>query len=215
MNGYFGFGVEGVSKVMNAGALFRTAHAFGAAFVFTVGTAYKADEGRLADTSKAVGNLPVYDWDTIDRMQLPKGCSLVGVELTDEAIPLPSFRHPRCAAYIVGPERGPRIFGVQLQDFTVWHLALLKFVARFSVEGSRVPQLDGKRRGLGYWLGKRFTGQCEPRYSRIIWISTSLVASLGAPSGKMWPGTIPLSFHLLDAGARYTCSRSVTSFCPT
>ncbi len=106
MNGYFGFGVEGVSKVMNAGALFRTAHAFGAAFVFTVGTAYKAEEGHLADTSKAAGNLPVYEWDTIDKMRLPKGCSLVGVELTEEAIPLPSFRHPRCAAYIVGPERG-------------------------------------------------------------------------------------------------------------
>jgi hypothetical protein len=39
-------------------------------------------------------------------MLLPKGCSLIGIELTDSAIELPSFHHPRCAAYILGPERG-------------------------------------------------------------------------------------------------------------
>ena len=30
----------------------------------------------------------------------------MGAELIEEAIDLPSFRHPRCAAYILGPERG-------------------------------------------------------------------------------------------------------------
>ena len=30
MRGYFGIGVEGISKPMNLGSLFRTAHAFGA-----------------------------------------------------------------------------------------------------------------------------------------------------------------------------------------
>ncbi len=30
----------------------------------------------------------------------------MGVELLDEAEDLPSFRHPRCAAYVLGPERG-------------------------------------------------------------------------------------------------------------
>ncbi len=39
-------------------------------------------------------------------MILPKGCQIVGIELTDEAIDLPSFTHPRCAAYVLGPERG-------------------------------------------------------------------------------------------------------------
>ncbi|MBT4219652.1 MAG: TrmH family RNA methyltransferase, partial [Rhodospirillaceae bacterium] len=28
MRGYFGVGVEGISKVMNVGSIFRTAHAF-------------------------------------------------------------------------------------------------------------------------------------------------------------------------------------------
>ena len=31
---------------------------------------------------------------------------LVGVELTDDAVMLPTFRHPVQAAYILGPERG-------------------------------------------------------------------------------------------------------------
>ena len=39
-------------------------------------------------------------------MKLPDKCNLVGVELTDEAIDLPSFNHPRQAAYILGPEKG-------------------------------------------------------------------------------------------------------------
>ena len=34
MKGYFGIGVEGISKATNVGTLLRTAHAFGAAFVF-------------------------------------------------------------------------------------------------------------------------------------------------------------------------------------
>ena len=36
---------------------------------------------------------------------LPRGCALVGIELTEEAIDLPSFRHPLNAAYVLGPER--------------------------------------------------------------------------------------------------------------
>lgn len=37
VKGYFGIGVENVSKAMNAGAVMRTAHAFGANFSFFVG----------------------------------------------------------------------------------------------------------------------------------------------------------------------------------
>ena len=106
MKGYFGIGVENISKPMNAGALFRTAHAFGASFVFTVGAVYSRREGKLADTSDAPANLPYYDWPDLEAMALPDGCELVGIELIDDAIELPSFRHPRCAAYVLGPERG-------------------------------------------------------------------------------------------------------------
>ena len=39
-------------------------------------------------------------------MVLPQGCRLVGIELIEEAVDLPSFRHPLRAAYVLGPERG-------------------------------------------------------------------------------------------------------------
>jgi tRNA G18 (ribose-2'-O)-methylase SpoU len=42
----------------------------------------------------------------VDELVLPAGCRLVGVELLDEAIDLPSFHHPQRAAYVLGPERG-------------------------------------------------------------------------------------------------------------
>ncbi len=105
MRGYFAIGVEHVSKRLNLGNLIRSAHGFGASFVFTIGAQYTALEAR-ADTSKALTHMPLYEWDTVADMQLPKGCRLVGVELLDEAVDLPSFRHPRQAAYVLGPERG-------------------------------------------------------------------------------------------------------------
>lgn len=103
--GYFGIGVEGVSKSANVGALLRTAHAFGAAFCFTVGAGFDSRAGRSADTSDAAGQVPFWPWESLDAMQLPKRCVLVGVELLDDAADLPSFRHPLNAAYILGPER--------------------------------------------------------------------------------------------------------------
>ena len=39
-------------------------------------------------------------------MTLPNKCKLVGVELIDNAIELPTFHHPKQAAYILGPEIG-------------------------------------------------------------------------------------------------------------
>ena len=105
MKGYFGIGVEGVSKAMNVGTLFRTAHAFGASFVFTVRAQYNRREGGHADTSDTPRSVPTYAFDGLPDFRLPQGCRLVGVEISDEAIELPSFRHPRQAAYILGSER--------------------------------------------------------------------------------------------------------------
>ena len=103
--GYFAIGAERSSKALNLGNLMRSAHAFGAHFTFTVGAQYQALEAR-ADTSKGQWHLPHYNWGTTAEMVLPKGCKLVGIELLDEAIALPSFRHPLQAAYVLGPERG-------------------------------------------------------------------------------------------------------------
>ena len=85
MRGYFGIGVEGISKAMNVGSLFRTAHAFGASFMFTVSAAYSRAEGGKSDTSDAPGHVPFYSFPDVEALILPKGCRLVGVELLDDA----------------------------------------------------------------------------------------------------------------------------------
>lgn len=106
MRGYFGIGVEGINKPYNVGNVFRTAHAFDASFVFTVAATYERKRGGLTDTSDAPGQMPFFEFPTLESMTLPQGCALVGVELDDDAVDLPSFRHPVQAAYILGPERG-------------------------------------------------------------------------------------------------------------
>lgn len=103
--GYFGIGVEGISKPMNFGNLARSAHGFGASFVFTVSPA-KAVGKPGSDTNRSDFHLPWYTYPSVGEMHLPDDCRLVGVELTDEAIDLPSFRHPTRAAYVLGPEHG-------------------------------------------------------------------------------------------------------------
>lgn len=106
MRGYFSVGVEGISKAMNLGAIMRTAHAFGASFVFTVGAHHKVSVVKNSDTSDTYESVPYFDWDTIDDMAFPRGVQLVGVELTDDAVDLPAFKHPKMAAYVLGRERG-------------------------------------------------------------------------------------------------------------
>ena len=103
--GYFGIGVEGVSKSANLGALLRTAHAFGAAYCFTIGAGWDARAARRADTADTPAHVPLWRFDSVDAMALPDGCALVGIEITAEATELPSFRHPLSAAYVLGPER--------------------------------------------------------------------------------------------------------------
>ncbi len=105
MRGYFGIGVEGINKPFNVGNLFRTAHAFDASFVFTIAATYRKHDIGQSDTSAALSNLPFYEFPSVGELMLPKGCALVGVELMDDSVELPSFTHPRCAAYVMGPEK--------------------------------------------------------------------------------------------------------------
>src|SRR3954469_8605960 len=103
--GYFWIGAEGVSKSANVGALLRTAHAFGAAFCFTVGAGFDARAGRQADTADTPAHVPLWRFASPADIVLPARCELVGIELAEDAADLPSFRHPLSAAYVLGPER--------------------------------------------------------------------------------------------------------------
>ena len=105
MRGYFGIGVENINTPFNGGNLFRSAHAFGASFIFTIAATYQRTDGAQSDTSDSLASIPFYDVPSLSSLSLPRGCSLVGVELQDNAVELPSFNHPRCAAYVLGPEK--------------------------------------------------------------------------------------------------------------
>lgn len=104
--GYFALGVEGITKPRNAGALFRTAHAFGAHFVFAIAPNIPLRQVQGTDTSKTAEHVPLYEYETPGELDLPRGCRLVGIEFLDDAVTLPSFRHPDRAAYVLGSERG-------------------------------------------------------------------------------------------------------------
>jgi tRNA G18 (ribose-2'-O)-methylase SpoU len=104
MRGYFAVGVDGISKPMNLGNLMRISHAFDASFFFTIAPHVKLSEAQ-SDTSNAEGAIPFYGFRDAAEFRLPVGCRLVGVEITDDAVELPRFRHPQRAAYVFGAER--------------------------------------------------------------------------------------------------------------
>ncbi len=108
MRGYFGVGVEGVSKPMNLGNLVRIAHAFDASFFFSIAPRLKLSDAN-SDTSNAEGALPFYSFAHPDDFRLPLGCRLVGVEITDDAVELPRFRHPHARRLCL---RGRALFAV-------------------------------------------------------------------------------------------------------
>jgi tRNA G18 (ribose-2'-O)-methylase SpoU len=127
LRGYFGVGVEGVSKPMNLGNLVRIAHAFDASFFFSIAPRLKLSDAN-SDTSRAHGALPFYSFERPQDFRLPLDCRLVGVEITDDAVELPRFRHPTRAAYVFGAERyslSPQM--LSLCEFVV------KIPTRFSI----------------------------------------------------------------------------------
>jgi tRNA G18 (ribose-2'-O)-methylase SpoU len=104
MRGYFAVGVDGISKPMNLGNLMRIANAFDASFFFTINAQVRLSDAQ-SDTSRTQGALPLYAYKDADEFRLPMGCRLVGVEITEDAVELPRFRHPQRAAYVFGAER--------------------------------------------------------------------------------------------------------------
>ncbi|WP_408902064.1 RNA methyltransferase [Roseomonas genomospecies 6] len=137
MRGYFAIGVERISKPGNVGNLMRSAHAFGASFFFAIDPEPDLHEARFVDTSGAAEHLPLYVYDRVADLALPKDCQLVGVELTEDAVELPSFRHPTRAAYVLGPERGSLSKPLlERCDFTV--KIPMKFCINVGVAGALV-----------------------------------------------------------------------------
>jgi tRNA G18 (ribose-2'-O)-methylase SpoU len=179
MRGYFGIGVEGISKPMNLGAVLRTAHAFRASFAFAIQPAIDVGELLRSDTSIALENMPVQVYPSLEDLSLPIGCRLIGVEIADQAIDLPSFKHPPAAAYVLGAEQdslSPALTGrcdyvvkiptrfcvnvsvaaaIMMYDRMI---SLGRFAERPVRVGGPVTPLAPHRRGLPKWKQRRLKG---------------------------------------------------------
>ena len=148
MKGYFAIGAEGISTPMNLGALMRTANAFGASFVFSVNAEDRTKIAYKSDTSRTFKTVPYYQWESIEEIVLPRECQMVGVELTETAVELPEFKHPRMAAYVLGPERGS--LSPEMQDRCAH---IIKIPTRFCINVSLAGALVmyDRVRSLGDW----------------------------------------------------------------
>jgi tRNA G18 (ribose-2'-O)-methylase SpoU len=102
--GYFGAAVYHPKHEVNIGSLWRSAAAYGAAFVATVGRRY--EHRQASDTHKTTLHTPLMHYHDMDDLltHLPHSCPLVGVELHLSATPLPWFWHPTRALYLLGAE---------------------------------------------------------------------------------------------------------------
>jgi tRNA G18 (ribose-2'-O)-methylase SpoU len=101
--GYFAIGIERTKNELNVGTLWRSAHLFEAAFIFTIGRRYKT---QASDTTKAWKSLPLVHYDTFEDfyVHMPHDCRLIGVELDPRAHALATFPHPERCIYLLGAE---------------------------------------------------------------------------------------------------------------
>lgn len=101
MRGYFGIGIEHTKTEANVGSLWRAAHLFGAAYMFTIGRRYSR---QASDTMKSWRSIPLFHFDTLDDLRIPHDCRLVGVELDQRARPLATYTHHERCVYLLGAE---------------------------------------------------------------------------------------------------------------
>ena len=101
--GYFGIGCINMKTHYNYGSLFRTAQILDADFLFIIGSRFKR---QPSDCFKSWRHMPVFEYESFEDFNnhRPYDCRLIGIELTDTAIPLKEFKHPKRACYLLGAE---------------------------------------------------------------------------------------------------------------
>jgi tRNA G18 (ribose-2'-O)-methylase SpoU len=102
--GYFGVAVYRPKQESNVGSLWRSASAYGAAFVATVSERY--ERRQASDTTDTRRHVPLHHYTSINDLieHLPEGCPLVGVELDPRATLLSDYTHRERALYLLGSE---------------------------------------------------------------------------------------------------------------
>ncbi len=103
MRGYFGVACYHPKTSQNVGSLYRTAATYEAAFTAVIGRRYKH---QVSDTMHHELHTPLFEHASFDafKASLPYGCRIVGVELSDRAVPLHEYRHPDRCVYLLGAE---------------------------------------------------------------------------------------------------------------
>ncbi len=102
-NGYYGIGIEHGKTKFNYHTLFRTAQILNCDFLFVIGARFQT---HTADTMCSYRHIPVLSYKDFDdfNSHRPFNCRLVGVEMTDTAIDLKEYKHPKRALYLLGAE---------------------------------------------------------------------------------------------------------------
>ena len=100
MRGYACIGLDNPKSGVNVGAALRAAGVYKAAMVVTTGRRYKK---APTDTMCHYRHLPLIRVDELKTV-IPFDCVPVAVDLVDDATPLPEYKHPERAFYILGAE---------------------------------------------------------------------------------------------------------------
>lgn len=103
MRGYFGIGIYRTKTEINVGTLWRSAHNFGAGFIFTIGKRYRQ---QASDTTKAWRSTPLHHYESFEEFNrhIPYDCRVVAIEQSERSVNVSAFRHPERAIYLLGAE---------------------------------------------------------------------------------------------------------------
>lgn len=101
--GYFGIGVYHMKYEKNLGTLWRSAHNFGASFIFVIGKRYKR---QGCDTTKAYRHLPLFEYPTYEDFHktIPHQSRVVCIEQSEKSKDIKNFVHPESCLYLLGAE---------------------------------------------------------------------------------------------------------------
>ena len=99
--GYFEIGIFHGKTQENLGTLWRSAYQMGAVGIFTIGRRYKK---QASDTLQVYRHIPLRHFDTYEDFEKSRAydCQLIAIE--QGGTPLPEFKHPQRACYLLGAE---------------------------------------------------------------------------------------------------------------
>ncbi len=104
MRGYSCIGLDNPKSTINIGSVFRASKCYGVSFVAISGERAKNNLGSIpTDTQKGIRHIPVLRIKDIHDV-IPFDCVPVAIDIVENSIPLPEYKHPERAMYIFGAE---------------------------------------------------------------------------------------------------------------